>query len=138
MFAIIETNGATHIAIHIPHEGSEKNLPALAALLEKNAVFIKQTYQDLVTAKPSMSILLGDVYRIEQYGVEVQLQIPEASEAIGDGFKIASPDVFTSNAKALAKKADELSALQKELAYVKSENERMKRQLQDIAEPSDM
>jgi len=44
MFAQIQTNGATHIIIHIPHEGSEKSLPQLAAMLEQNAVFIQDGY----------------------------------------------------------------------------------------------
>lgn len=135
MFAIVETNGATHIAIHIPHEGAEKTLPALASLLERNAVFIKRGYQDMETVKPAMSILLGNTYRLEQYGVEVELQIPESNAAPSPDFVIATPAAFTSNAKALAKKAEELTALRKELDYVKSENERMKRQLAEIADP---
>lgn len=136
MFATIETNGATHIAIHIPREGADKTLPALAALLEKNAVFIKQGYQELTTVKPAMNILLGNTFRLEQYGLEVELQVPESDAAPSPDFVIASPEVFTSNAKALAKKAEELSAVRKELDYVKSENERMKRQVEEIANPA--
>ncbi|MFM1799063.1 MAG: hypothetical protein RLZZ117_1341, partial [Cyanobacteriota bacterium] len=34
MFALIETNGATHIAIHIPHDGADKSIPALVGMLE--------------------------------------------------------------------------------------------------------
>lgn len=45
MFAVIETNGATHIAIHVPHQGAEKSLPALARMLEENATFIRTGYR---------------------------------------------------------------------------------------------
>lgn len=138
MFATIETNGATHIAIHIPRDGADKTLPALAALLENNAVFIKQGYQEMGTVKPSMNILLGDKFRLEQYGVEIELQIPESNAAPSPDFVIATPAAFTSNAKALAKKGEELATLRKELDYVKSENERMKRQLAEIAEPTEV
>lgn len=33
MFVTIENKGATHIAIYVPHEGSEKSLPMIACML---------------------------------------------------------------------------------------------------------
>ena len=41
MFAVIETNGATHIAINIPMEGADRSLPALAAMLENEAAGVE-------------------------------------------------------------------------------------------------
>lgn len=130
MFALIDTKGATHIAIHIPHEGAEKNLPALAAMLEKNAVFIRQGYQELTTVEPAMQIVLGDQHRVENYGQEMAiLAIPKAASVIGDDFVIASPKVMASHAKGLKEKDAEISRVRTELSYVKDELARARAQI---------
>jgi hypothetical protein len=125
MFAIIDTKGATHIAIHIPHQGSEKTLPALAAMLEQNSVFIKQGYQEMGTIKPVMGISLGDVYRLEQYGVEIELVVPESSSVISEGFQHATPAIYTSNQKAIQTK-------EKEIEKLRTENNYLKEKIKDI------
>lgn len=131
MFATIKTNGATTIAIYIPHDGADRSLPMLAAMLEQNAVFIREGYQELTTVKPVMNITLGDEFRAESYGVEAMvLSIPASSAVLEDGFVAASPAVFVSAAKGIKAKEDELSRVRTELSFVKSELARSKEQLE--------
>lgn len=103
MFAVIETNGANKIVIAIPHEGSEKTLPTLAAMLEQNAVFINQGWREAKIVKPKMSIVLGDAYEAENDEQPVIVALPNVGAVIGEDFKIATAEAFTSNAAALAK-----------------------------------
>lgn len=135
MFAIIHTNGATHIAIHIPHAGAASSLPALAAMLEQNSTFIQQGYSELKTVKPSMSISLGNEYRCENYDIE--LAVVEAGAVIGDEFEIATPEVFTSNAKSLKKKDEELGKLRTEISFLKSQLESANAALTSLREERD-
>lgn len=135
MFAIIQTNGATHIAIHVPHAGADRSLPALAAMLEQNTTFIQQGYQELKTVKPSMSISLGNEYRCENYDLE--LAVVESGAVIGDEFQIATPEVFASNAKALKRKEEEISRLRTELSFTKSQLEAANAQVRALTELED-
>ena len=121
MFAIIETKGATHIAIHIPHQGAERSLPALAAMLERNATFIQQGYQEMKTVKPSMSISLGDTHLLENYGVEIALVVPESDAVLDETFELASPEILTSNAKGLREKEQQIEKLRTELQFTKQQ-----------------
>lgn len=121
MFATIETNGATHIAIHIPHAGAEKSLPALAAMLEQNAVFIRQGYQQLDTVKPKMAITLGDSFSCENY--EVVIAVTASTAAPSPEFVPATPAVFVDVSKLRKAKDDEISRLRTELTYVKQQRD---------------
>lgn len=135
MFAIIKTNGATEIAIHIPHQGSEKTLPALAAMLEQNAVFINSGYSTLSTVKPTMSITLGDKFLSDNSDTEIV--VASAGAVIGEDFVLATPEVFTSNAKGLKRERDENSRLRTENSFLKSELERIKGQLEELTRDSE-
>lgn len=127
MFASIETNGATHIAIYIPAEGSDKSLPQLAKMLEQNTTFIRQGYQEASVVQAEMSISLGDTFRIKNCDVEIAVTKP--GMVLGEDFAIAVPAVFTSNAVALKKERDENTRVRTELSFVKSELARTKEQL---------
>lgn len=131
MFATIQTNSATHILIHIPHFGSEKSLPALAAMLEKNATFIRAGYSNTEIVKPTMGIVLGDSHCVE-YGEE-EMIVTTSSEVLSEDFVIAAPDVFISNAKAMKKKDDEISKNRNEITYLKQQLESLKAQLEDLS-----
>lgn len=118
MFAIIETNGANHIAIHIPKEGADKSLPALAAMLEHNATFINKGWREISVVRPTMSITLGDKIDVDSDDAG-ELLIKASPEVVSDDFVIATPDVFVSNKKAIAKKQEEIDRLRSELQSVK-------------------
>lgn len=136
MFATIETKGATHIAIYIPHEGSEKSLPALARLLEQNAVFINVGYQEAKTVQPSMNITLGDKFMVEGYAHD-PIAITSSECVLPDDFVAATPGVFTSNAAQKKKMEDEQTRLRSENTYLKSEIESLKAQLRELANSGD-
>lgn len=118
MFAIIETNGANHIAIHIPHEGADKSLPALAAMLEHNATFINKGWREIGVVTPKMSIILGDKFETESDDAG-ELLIKASADVISEDFVIATPEAFISNKKAIAKKQEEIDRLRSELQSVK-------------------
>ena len=120
MFALIKTNGATHIAIHIPQQGAEKSLPALIGMLEHNSVFINKGWQTLETVKPETTILLGNTITEDHRDSELFLTIPGGEDVIDDSFVLATPDVFVSNKKAAERANKELSQLRTELDHTKS------------------
>jgi len=130
MFAVIETNSASHVVIHIPHEGSEKSLPALARMLEKNAVFVRSGYSEFSIVKPSMNIVLGDSYKIDRSDEE--LVIHTSTDVLSDDFQIATPDVFVSNAKSMKKKDDEISRQRTEISFLKQQLEQTTLQLKAL------
>lgn len=133
MFATIKTNGATTIAIYIPHEGADKSLPMLAAMLEQNALFISEGYQELTTVKPAMGIQLGDEFRVENYGVEAMaLAVPPSEAVLSEGFVPASPSVFANAAKGIKAKDEELQRVRTELSFVKSELQRAREQIEAL------
>jgi hypothetical protein len=132
MFVTIETNGASHIAIHIPHEGSDKSLPAIARMLEHNAVFISKGWSESKTIKPSMAITLGD--KFETGDSENEILIAESGAVISEEFVAATPEVFTSNAKAIKREKDENSRLRNENTFLKQELEALKAKLSELSE----
>jgi hypothetical protein len=118
MFAIIDTKGATHIAIHIPKEGCDKSLPAIARMLESNAVFISKGWREMSVVTPVMSIALGDKFTIDN-DTEA-MTIAAATEVIDEGFEESTPEVLVSNRAAMAKKDAEIKRLQTELSGTKA------------------
>jgi len=135
MFAQIDTNGATHIIIHVPHEGADKSLPALAAMLEKNATFMNIGYSETRVIEPKMSILLGDNVNLGNCrNEEVVIKAEGSGDILDDSFIIATPQVFASNAKAIKTKEDELSKLRTELSFVKQELASSKQMVQVLSD----
>jgi hypothetical protein len=130
MFAVIETNGASQIVIHVPHEGAEKTLPALARMLEMNATFVRTDYSSMAVVKPAMSITLGSSFTIKNSDEE--LAIAESGVILGDDFVNATPEVFVSNAQARKKATDEAQRLRTELSFTKDELARLRAQLEDL------
>jgi hypothetical protein len=101
MFALIETKNATHIAIHIPHEGADKTIPALVGMLENNAVFISKGYNALEARVPEMSIQLGDKIMLENSETEMAICIPGSAWVLDDSFVNEAPEVKVSSQKAI-------------------------------------
>lgn len=118
MFALIETKGASHIAIHIPKEGANKSLPAIAAMLEHNATFINKGWREIAIVNPAMSITLGDKIEVDD-GEGGELIVKSGEDVLSDDFVIATPDVFLSNKKAMQKKQEEIDRVRSELQATK-------------------
>lgn len=130
MFAVIETNGASQIVIYVPHEGADRTLPALARMLEQNATFIRAGYQEMAIVKPTMSITLGNSYKLQHS--EEELAIAESGVVLGDDFANASPEAFVSNALARKKAGEESQRLRTELSFTKDELSRLRTQLAEL------
>lgn len=136
MFVIIKPSGATHIAIHIPHDGAEKTLPAIARMLEQNAVFIDVGYSETKLVKPEMHISLGDTFRCEGgYGNGEDLVVCESTAIISDDFVNATPQVLASHAAEIKRKTEENSKQRTELQYARDEIERLKAQIEELTNP---
>ena len=137
MFALIETKGATHIAINIPHDGADKTIPALVGMLENNAVFVSKGYRTLDTRKPEMSIQLGDRIVIDNSDEELVIQIPGSTSVLGDSFVTETPEVLISNKKAIERKDKEIERLATELAHVKQQFADLRERINSEAENQD-
>lgn len=132
MFAVIETKGATHVLIHIPHDGATASLPALARLLESNAVFVRKGYSDADVVLPEMSVVLGDTYRIEN--TETVIAVSSNPSVLDESFVNCTPAVMISNAAARKRDADELARLRTELNFTKQQRDTALEQIQALTE----
>jgi hypothetical protein len=121
MFALINTKGANHIAIHIPHEGADKTIPALVGMLEHNAVFINKGYSSIATTTPEMSIQLGNKITLENSDEELAVVAPGQAAILDESFVYGTPEVRLSWRKAIEKKEAEIQRLRTELAHVKQQ-----------------
>jgi hypothetical protein len=119
MFALIDTNGATHIAINIPPDGADKTIPALVGMLENNAVFVNRHYSGIETRVPEMSIQLGDKLSFESSNEEMVIVIPSKTNVLDDSFVMEAPEVRISNMKAIQAKDGEIKRLRNELEHTK-------------------
>ncbi len=121
MFALIDTKGATHIAINIPLDGADKTIPALVGMLENNAVFVNRHYSGIETRVPEMSIQLGDKLSFDSSNEEMVILIPSRTNVLDDSFVMETPEVRISNAKAIRAKDTEIQRLRTELEHTKQQ-----------------
>lgn len=131
MFAIIETKGATHIAIHVPHEGAEKSLPMLVRMLEQNAKFIQVSYNEAKPVTPEMSVKLGSSFVIEGYNHD-PIMVADCDAILTEDFVRATPEVLTSNAASKKKAEEEQARMRAEITYLKSEIDRQRAQIEAL------
>lgn len=136
MFAIIKTNGANEIAIHIPHQGADKTLPALAAMLEQNATFINRGYYEASVVKPEMQIVLGNTYIVDSE--KPVIEVAASGSVIGEDFVIDDPEVRISYKKAIEAKDKEIERMRTELSMAKMERDRLQERINAIAEQSEV
>ena len=134
MFALIETNQATHIAIFIPHDGANKSLPALAAMLEQNAVFVKNGYLTLEVVKPNMTIRLNDTIEISGRENELSIVVPTSKQTLGDDFVLATAEAYISNQKAIKERDERISKQSSEIVFLKASLERLQATLDESKE----
>jgi hypothetical protein len=139
MFAEIKTNGAHTIVIAIPHEGADKTLPALARMLESNAVFLSSpNWRDNNIVQPDMTIHLGESYELESKDEKILVQFQDRTAVLSSEWQAATPDVFVSNRKAierleqrLKERDDQVQLLQLQL---KQANEKLQAMQDNEAE----
>lgn len=132
MFAIIDTKGANKIAIYIPHQGADKTLPALAAMLEQNATFINAGWRDASVVKPEMTISLSNTFSADRGNEAPEIVINASQSVIDDSFVPFSPDVRISYKKVIDKKDQEISQLRLERDTAKMERDRLQDQIKAL------
>jgi hypothetical protein len=139
MFAQIKTNGAHTIVIAIPHEGADKTLPALARMLESNAVFISSPgWRDNSIVKPEMTIHLGASLELESKEEKILVQFKDCTAVLSDDWQAATPDVFASNRKTIEKLEQRLKAQADQMQLLKLQLDQANTKLQAMqADPSD-
>jgi hypothetical protein len=130
MYALIETNNATHIAINIPLNSAEKSLPALAAMLENNAVFIQSSYYDCKSVTPSVSFMLGQ--KIKVGSQDTELVVCDSGHIISDDFVIERPEVHIINAAAIKKKDEEIKRCRTEIDMLKLTIDTLKERIDSL------
>jgi len=137
MFALIKTNGATHIAISIPLEGADKTIPALVGMLENNATFVNQGYNTIRTVEPQMSIDLK--YSISMVNSDEELLINKNNYLANryiisePFFEIDSPAVLISNKKGIERRDSEIKRLNTELSHVKQQLDDLRNAIEEAA-----
>lgn len=137
MFAIIDTKGANRIAIHIPHQGAEKTLPALAAMLEQNATFINKGWREASVVKPEMSISLGNSFSLEGDSETPDILIAESGAVISEDFELHTPEVRISYAKVVDCKNKEIDRLKVELASAKMARDQLQDRVNELSAASE-
>jgi hypothetical protein len=128
MFALIETKGATHIAVCIPRENADKSIPAIVGLFEDNTKFIQKGFSELSVCKPNITIVLGQVLTFENYQNEMVVTIPD-SNTVFEGYYPLTPEVLLSNKKAIEAKDQEIKRLRAELTLTENRLARAKDEL---------
>lgn len=127
MFAQIKTNGAHTILISIPHEGADKTLPALARMLENNAVFINSpNWRENGIVDPEMTIHLGDGLEIESKDEKIRVQFKDSTAVLSEDWQAATPNVFVSNHKAIEKLEQRLKEKDDQVTLLKLQLEEAK------------
>jgi len=137
MFALIETKGATHIAINIPLDGADKTIPALVGMLENNAVFVSKGYRAIETRVPEMSIQLGDRIIMDSSEEQLVIQVPDSTSCLDNSFVKQTPEILISNKKAIERKDKEIERLTTELAHLKQQLNDLRERINSEAESQD-
>ena len=118
MFALIKTNGASEIAIHIPGDDNcSTSLKQLALMLENNATFYHDDWSEFKLINPEMSIILGDQLHIQGRSENGEFAlVPAGFDRLDESFEIATPEVRASYAKAK-------EAFKEQIKRLRNENE---------------
>lgn len=130
MYAVINTNSANHILIHVPHEGAEKSLPQLVAMLENNAVFVKSDYYTMETVTPSIQINLGQQFT--QEGREGDILVAPSGCVIDDDFVIEKSEAHISMKRKIEEVEKQNRTLRAQLDVSRNEIESMKMLIADL------
>ena len=119
MLLNIKTNNATNIVINLPSD-KIAYVQNVVDLFEQNAVFVNDNYNNHDIIKPSFDITLGNTVVFDKgYGEPTELAIASDKTVVIEDFEVATPEVLTSNKKAveslkakLKKQEDENKCLQ--------------------------
>jgi len=109
-------------------------LPALAAMLEQNAVFIRSDYSQTIKVEPKMTIHLKDTVEISGREIEVAIVVPASRQTLSDDFVLATSEAYISNKKTFEQSQEKISKLTSEVAFLKASLERLQATLDESKE----
>lgn len=132
MLLNIKTSNATNIVINLPSD-KIAYVQNVVDLFEQNAVFVNAGYSNIETVKPLFDITLGSsVVFNKNYHDETELAITSDKTVVIEDFEVATPEVLTSNKKAveslkakLKKQEDENKCLQMTIDKLKERIEEL-------------
>lgn len=113
MLMIVKTNGATHIAINIPTEASARMLPSLISLLENNATFITQGWNEITKAEADISVELRNKFTSSNNCIDLVIA-SEGAVDISEDFTAVSPEALVSIKQRLDEKQKEVDRMKRE------------------------
>jgi hypothetical protein len=138
MFALIKTNGATHIAIHIPSDDScSDSLQQLALMLEHNAIFYEDSWNRAGVVEPEMTVLLADKVKLKNRSENPEfIVVPPNSAVLYKSFEICAPEVLVSFAKQKEKFEETIKRLRNEIEAQRFTIRALEKQCEDTVEDS--
>ena len=136
MFALIKTNGASEIAIHIPGDDNcSASLKQLALMLENNATFYQNNWSKFELINPEMSIILGDQIKFERHSENAEVVVvPAGSDVLDESFEIATPEVQVSYAKAKQAFEDTIKRLRNDNEAKDITIRQLQQRIEDLSE----
>jgi len=141
MFALIKTNGATHIAIHIPSGDScSDSLQQLALMLENNAIFYDDSWSRPGVVEPEMTVLLADKVKLEGRSENPEfIVVPPSDAVLYKSFEICAPEVLASFARQKEKFEETIRRLRNEIEAqhftIKGLEKQCDDTVEDLSEP---
>lgn len=135
MFALIKTNGASEIAIHVPSDDNcSTSLKQLALMLENNATFYDNGYYEFKMIKPEMSIVLGDQIQLQGRSENGEFAlVPGGSDLLDESFAIATPEVLASFQQAKKGLQDAIKSLRNENEAKDITIRRLEQRIEELA-----
>lgn len=131
MFALIDTKDASEIAIYIPSDDNcSESLKQLTLMLEHNATFYKVGYQSFEIVKPKISLILGNKHEFESGYESVEVTVASNDHLLDKHFSIDTAQVKASYDKAKRSFAERNERLQKEVASLKLEIEKLEEMIE--------
>ena len=136
MFALIKTNGATHIAIHIPSDDScSDSLKQLALMLENNAIFYEDSWTRPGVVEPEMAVLLADKVKVEGRSENPEyIVVPPNSAVLDKSFEICTPEVLVSFARQKEKFEESIKRLRNDIEAHRFTIKALEKQCDDTVE----
>ena len=120
MFALINTQEATEIAIYIPSDDNcSESLKQLTLMLENNATFYKSGYQSFEILNPQMSVILGDKHEFSSGFESIEVAVASSDHVLDPHFSIDTAQEKASYDKAKSLFAQKNERLKKEIACLK-------------------
>lgn len=134
MFALIKTNGATGIAIHVPSDDHcATSLKQLALMLENNATFFQDNWSEFKLIEPEMSIVLGDQIKPQTHVENGEVfVVPAGFDFLNESFEIATTEVHVSYANAKKIFKDAIKGLHNEKELKDLEIQRLEQRVQQL------